>query len=89
MRSFRTEISENRRLNSELSPESHSAILYGLSAQKLPTQLATEFNITHSIIYQTRALAAGVPSTIKQILKGYHIKKWKSKKRISLIRDTV
>ena len=135
MRSFGTEISGNRRLTSELSPELCSAILYGLSIQKSPTQLATEFNVTCSTIYWTknwwlatkttksrprkgrprkssqsskqyiywlthhfptlswRALAAGVSgspsiSTIKWILKGYHIKKWKSKKRIPLTRDT-
>lgn len=35
MRSFGTEISKNRRLNSELSPESYSTILYTLVRERM------------------------------------------------------
>lgn len=136
MRSFGTEISENRRLNAELSKDTRAAILYGLSLKESPTALAREFKVSRTTIYNTkkrwlanqniessprsgrparisqlasryiyriirrfpslswRALAAGVPgsisiSTVKRVLSRYHIKKWKSKKRISLRKESV
>ncbi|OGM39124.1 hypothetical protein ABOM_012258 [Aspergillus bombycis] len=43
MRSFGTEISGNRRPNSELSSESRAAIISALENQASPTQLAKQF----------------------------------------------
>lgn len=54
MRSFGTEISGNRRRNSELSIGQRASILASLSAKQSVTKIAEDHNVSRQTIYNTR-----------------------------------
>lgn len=54
MASFGAEISADRSSNHELTPVIRAAIISALEIKKLPTELAKEFNVSRSTIYNTQ-----------------------------------
>jgi DNA invertase Pin-like site-specific DNA recombinase len=70
MRSFGTEISGNRRPKSELSPEARSAILYGPELRQSPSQLARNFEVNRSTIYDTKNRFLRHHTTVPRPRKG-------------------
>ena len=54
MRSFGTEISKNRKPNTELSAEARAAIIQALEDNQSPSELAKKFRVNRSTIYDTK-----------------------------------